>query len=187
MKLAFKPIKPDAAIQSITTLLESIVLVKAEQYEIDTDVHLNHSFFADSRKFRFFFEEFARFANPLWGKEWNFSKFPFRQTAKELTCLYPVLKRNGVYQTHESITDVNEIEGEFKHRFRGTSSEIVILCAVNYAEHDEKTKSVSVSPTELAELARVSSWFFGISWDNLIFIVNPEKLALYVIAFTEEQ
>jgi len=186
VKLVFKQIEPDGTQQSLVTLLESLVLVKSGQYHIESDVPLNLEFFKDSENYRMFFDQFATFASPFWKSDWNFSKFPFRSPSEEIEGLMALLRSGGAYSKARSFSEATEIEREFKHRFKGSSSELVILSAVDYVYSDQETKSYGVSMKGLADLQKISRWFFHVAWDNLIFIINPDTRNLYVIAFTDE-
>lgn len=186
MKLVFKQIEPDDTLQSLVKLLESLVLVKAGQYLIESDIIPNREFFENPENYKMFFDSFAEFASPIWKSDWDFRKFPFRKPSEEIDGLVSILRSGGAYSKAQSFSEAIQIEKEFKHRFRGQSSDLVVLSVVDYVYSDQETKSYGVSMTALAGLQKISRWFFQIAWDNLIFIINPDSRNLYVIAFTDE-
>ena len=186
MKLGFKQIDSDKTLESLTTLLDTLVMVKAIQYQFESDLLLNHEFFRNEEKYKIFFEQFAQYANPLWQDDWDFRNVPFKSLSEEISGLFSVIRSGGAYSKEKTFSEASQIEKEFRHRFRGPSSELVVLSMVDYVYMNQETKSYGVNMADLTSLGKISPWFFQIGWDNLIFIINPEMRMMYVIAITDE-
>ncbi len=186
MKLKFKQTNPDSALESLTGLLESILLVKTAQYEIESDINLDSNFFQDEKNYRTFFKIFSEYANPLWSEMWDFSKVPIKKPSKRIEGLISIVRSGGAYSDGQSLSEAQQVEEEFRFRFKGISPELVILSVVSYEFENDKTRSFSMDMKDLRALKKISPWFLQVAWDNLIFILNPECHTLYVIAVTDE-
>ncbi len=186
MKLEFQKIEPDEAFKELLKLLESLVLVKSGQYIVESDTTLSREFFENEENYMAFFDAFAKFAHPIWKADWDFRKVPFRKPSDEIDGLVSILRSGGVYSKKRSFDEAVSLEKDLRKRFRGNSSDLLIYCVVDYIYSNQKTRSYTVDMKSSAELGRISSWFFHIGWDNLIFIVNPETKKLYVFAITDD-
>ncbi|MHA1908606.1 MAG: hypothetical protein ACW98Y_14995 [Candidatus Thorarchaeota archaeon] len=186
MKLKIKQINPDSTLESLVALLDSLVLVKAAQYEFESNTDVNVEFFQDASNYKSFFQQFSQQANPLWQEEWDFSKVPYRSHSEEISGLIAILRSGGAYSDGHSFSEAHQIEEEFRFRFKGDSSELVILSMVQYEYSDHETTSFTLDLKELSSLSQISKWFLQIAWDNLIFIINPDSRMMYVVAYTDE-
>ena len=186
MKLEFKQIDPNKTLESLIALLETLVMVKAAQYKFESEVLLNHEYFKNEENYKIFFEQFAQNANPLWQDDWDFRNVPFKLLSEKISGLFSIVRSGGAYSKDQTFSEASQIEKEFSHRFRGSSSELVILSMVDYVYMNQEKKSYGVNMADLASLGKISPWFFQLAWDNLIFIINPDMRMMYVIAITDE-
>ncbi|MDF1540023.1 MAG: hypothetical protein P1Q69_14090 [Candidatus Thorarchaeota archaeon] len=186
VKLEFKKIEPDETFQELVKILDGLVLVKSGQYLIESDISPNREFFENEENYRMFFDTFAEFVHPIWKSDWDFRKFPFRKPSDEIDGLVSILRSGGAYSKKRSFEEAIALENDFKKRFRGQSSDLLVFCVVDYVYSNQETKSYAVNIKTLSELEKISRWFFQIAWDNLICIVNPDTKNLYVVAFTDE-
>ena len=189
MSLEFKQVDRDDTLENLAGLLETIVTrpqnVKTAQYQVESDVSIN-KFLEDETNHRRFFETFSECANQYWGESWDFSHVPFRAASDRIDALISIVRSGGAYSDGQSLSEAQQVEEEFRFRFKGTASELVILSVATYEYSDDITKSYSINGDDYRALRKISPWFLQVAWDNLIFIINPETRVMYVIAFTDE-
>ena len=185
MNLNFKQIERDSVLESLASLLETLVMTKTSQYEVITDSPLTKEYFEDEENYTKFFKAFAEYANPHWVDIWDFSKVPFRKPSDKITGLISIIRSGGAYTPDKTLEESEQIEEEFRFRFKGIWPELIIFNMVEYDFSDRTTKSYGLGD-DFFDLKRISPWFLQIAWDNLIFIINPSAALMYVIAFTDE-
>jgi hypothetical protein len=186
VNLKFKQVERDSTLESLNGLLGAIVQTKTSQYEIESDAPINEKFFKEQENYKAFFRTFVDCANPHWVDIWDFSKVPFRHPSEKITGLIASLRSGGAYTQDRSVEEAEQIEEEFRFRFKGIYPDLIIFNMVDYNYSDRFTKSYGINTDQYSELKRISPWFFQVAWDNLIFILNLGSRMMYVVAFTDE-
>jgi hypothetical protein len=189
MTFSFQEVQPDYALEELYKTLRSLVVTEIAQYEIESDYPLADYPFHEEEKYRVFFDAFSEYASPLWNTrvdgEWDFSKFPFRKSARIMDGIYKLLRTGGASSETHNSDEALTVEEILRIRFQKGAATLLIFAVGQYRLSENENDTGFIAPGS-GNLGEISSFFEQLAWDDLIFIINPKYRTLYVIACTDE-
>ncbi|MHA1928968.1 MAG: hypothetical protein ACTSV2_10385 [Candidatus Thorarchaeota archaeon] len=181
MSFKFTEVQKDDLFEELEQELGFVSRVLA-QYHVNSEISLETYDFKDKDNYRSFFEQFGESENSEWkiktDCDWDFGKFPYRESSDTTRGLVRILKTGGAYDEengalHED-KEAIDLENTYLEGFRKKASELYIFDVIM-----EDIRG------EILELKHISLYFELLAWDDLIFIINPAYSTLYVIAYTD--
>ena len=128
MSFTFTEVEKDSLLDDLEREIDFVGVMVA-QYQIDSEIPLAKYDFRDKEMFSSFFKQLAEYANLGWKSktncDWNFSKFPYRDSSDTIKGLIRILKTGGAYTQDTgapySDEEATRIEEKYRKGFQKDS------------------------------------------------------------------